>query len=357
MGVQSMLQENVYEGYSLLPNFRGLGLGVFAHERLSLSRIDVEAALRHDTLSRTAFMSEDDYGLHQRRDTLAEGQCDFDGLVATCPARYGTSSASLGGVVHVVPEQLDLKVDVSTASRFPNVDELYLVGTAPSFPVYGVGAPDLGPETAWGGSLTAGLRLLWLEAEASGYAYRVDNYIYFAPELGPGGAPAFDVTIRGTWPRFAFRPIDASMHGLDGTASLGPQEVVGLDLRGGLVRMRDAATGDGLVGTPADYLHVEPVVRPGPLGPLHENRLAVLVDTVARQTRVDPAADFAPAPRGYTLLGISADTALDVGLREVRVGLVAHNLLDHAYRDYTSLLRYYADQPGRDVQVRVGMDI
>ncbi len=357
VGVQGMLQENVYEGYSLLPNFRGLGLGVFAHERLSLWRVDLEAALRHDTLSRTAFMNEDDYGLHQRRDTLGEGQCDFDGSVASCPARYGTSSASVGGVLHLVPELLDLKVEVSTASRFPNVDELYLVGSAPSFPVYGVGAPDLGPETAVGGSLTAGLRRMWLEAEASGYAYHVANYVYFAPELGPNGAPAFDVTIRGTWPRYAFRPIDAAVQGVDGAMNLGPQEVVGLDVRGGLVRMEDAATGDGLVGTPADYLHLEPVLRPGPLGPLHKNRLAVLVDVVARQSRVDPAADFAPAPDGYALLGLAADTAIDVGLREVRVGLTAHNLLDHGYRDYTSLLRYYADQPGRDVQVRVGMDI
>jgi outer membrane receptor protein involved in Fe transport len=47
----------------------------------------------------------------------------------------------------------------------------------------------------------------------------------------------------------------------------------------------------------------------------------------------------------------------EIGRRQpVRVGVIAHNLLNTAYRDYTSLLRYYADQPGRDVRVRIGMN-
>ena len=70
----------------------------------------------------------------------------------------------------------------------------------------------------------------------------------------------------------------------------------------------------------------------------------------ARQLHLD--ADFAPPPPGYALLGLSAETTLG----KVRVGAEVHNLLNTAYRDYTSLLRYYADQPGRDIRVRVGMD-
>ncbi len=357
LGVQGSVQENVYTGYSLLPNYRGFGLGVFATERLSLRTIDLEAALRHDTLARTAFIGADDYAMHERRGNLDDGQCDVVDGVGRCPVHYDTSSASVGGVVHVVPDTFDLKLDLSTASRFPNVDELYIVGAAPSFPVFGVGDPDLGPETALGGSVTAGLRTMFLEGELSGYGYRVDDYIYFAPELTPSGELAYDVTIRGTWPRYGYRPIDANLLGADGTVSVAPLEVVGLDLRGSLVRMTDAAGGAQLVGTPADQLHVEPVVRPGPLGPLHENRLAVQVDAVARQSRVDPAVDFAPAPDGYVLLGLSADTAVDVGLRELRFGARVANLLNTTYRDYNSLLRYYADQPGRDVQVRVGFDL
>jgi iron complex outermembrane receptor protein len=55
------------------------------------------------------------------------------------------------------------------------------------------------------------------------------------------------------------------------------------------------------------------------------------------------------------LLGAGIDTEIGRKL-PVRVGVDVHNLLNTAYREYTSLLRYYADQPGRNIRVRVGMD-
>ena len=65
--------------------------------------------------------------------------------------------------------------------------------------------------------------------------------------------------------------------------------------------------------------------------------------------------DFAPAPPGYMLLGAGVQAV--VGRRNpVRVGLDAHNLLNTTYREYSSLIRYYADRPGRDIRLRVGMD-
>jgi iron complex outermembrane receptor protein len=357
VGLQGVLQENVYQGYSLLPNYRGFAGGVFAFERMALARVDLEAGLRHDRLARTAFIGPDDFEMHQRRGNLAPGQCTQVDTVGRCPAAYDSTSVSAGAVVHLVPDTFDLKLDLSTASRFPNVDELYLVGAAPSFPVFGVGDPGLGPETARGGSFTGGLRTMAVETELSGYAYRIDDYVYFAPERTPSGGLAYEVTIKGTWPRYGYRPIDASLFGADGSLSVAPYEVVGLDVRGSLVRMAEAGTGEQLVGTPADQLHLEPVLRPGPVGPFHEHRVTVPVDLVGRQSRVDPDVDFAPAPDGYVLLGLTAESAIDVGRREVRFGAAAHNLLNTAYRDYTSLLRYYADQPGRNVRVWFGMDI
>ena len=80
------------------------------------------------------------------------------------------------------------------------------------------------------------------------------------------------------------------------------------------------------------------------------------LEHVGRQSRVAPADDFAPAPEAYTLLGASAKAEIPLRTTTLRLGLSGHNLLDTAYRDYTSLIRYYADQPGRDVRLRVGVD-
>ena len=76
---------------------------------------------------------------------------------------------------------------------------------------------------------------------------------------------------------------------------------------------------------------------------------------MGRQSRVDPAADFAPAPDAYLLLGARVETTVDLPRRALRLGLEGSNLLNTAYRDYTSLLRYYADEPGRDLRLRLAI--
>lgn len=355
-GLQASFQESVYRGYSLLPNYRSFGGGLFAYERLSLARVDLELGARVDGLSRVAFMSDDDYGNHVRRGTLDESSCTDLSTAWRCPAAYDTGSFSVGLLAHVVPDRIDLKLDLSTASRFPDVDELYLVGSAPSFPVYALGSPDLGVETAQGATLTGGLRHEAIELELSGFGQRVDDYIYFAPDLNDEGEPRFEVTIQGTWPRYTYQPIDAVLYGLDGSISLAPDAPLGLDARGALVRAQDRASGAHLIGTPPDQLHLGLVGRPPPAGALHGTEIRVMTEIVARQARVDDRVDFAPAPPGYALIGLAAETALEMKT-PLRVGLEVRNLLNTSYREYTSLLRYYADQPGRDVRVRIGMDL
>ena len=261
----------------------------------------------------------------------------------------------MGTLYHAVPDTVDLKLDLSTATRFPNVDELYMLGHAPTSPVFANGHPDLEPETIWNASFTTGLRTIAVEAEASVYGQRVDDYIYFAPELGPDGTPRFDVTIRGAWPNYGFQQIDADFHGLDGSIELGPQAPVGMQVVGGIVRAEARETGDQLIGTPADHMTLTAVGRLPTMGAIQKTEIKIKADLVAKQSLVDERQDFVPTPEGYTLWGASIET--EIGQKQpVRVGIEGHNLFDTAHREYTSLLRYFGDQPGRDVRVRVGFD-
>ncbi|MEC7241222.1 MAG: hypothetical protein VXW32_08270, partial [Myxococcota bacterium] len=179
--------------------------------------------------------------------------------------------------------------------------------------------------------------------------------IYFSPVLNELGNPKVETTIRGAYPGWDFRPINAQFLGVDGYVDLGPTAPVGLKVLGGLVRSEDAETGNHLVGTPADYLSLAFVARAPSLGAVDELEVGVGVELVASQSRVDPALDFAPPPPGYALLGASLSATVG-HKRPLRVGVDAHNLLNARYRDYSSLIRYYADQPGRDIRLRAGMD-
>lgn len=354
-GLSSSLQENVYAGLPLLPNFRALGAGLYGYERLSGDRAALEAGLRYDALSRVAFLTQSAYDRHVSRGTLSAGSCGT-GDVARCPSRYGALSVSLGGLWEVADDTLDLKLDLSSASRPPNADELYLNGSAPTFPVYALGDPSLRTENTWGASPTIVLRRPWLIGELSVYSNLVDRYIYFAPELTADRQPVFDVTIQGSFPRFGFRPVSALFYGADGGLTLGPTGPVGLDLSGAVVRARDTETGDLLVGIPSDRARAALVARPHGLSRLRETELSVVVEAVARN-RVDPSLDIAPPPPGYVLLGVSARSELPMRRNTLRFGIDLANIGDTKYREYTSLLRYYADQPGRDLKLWIGADL
>jgi iron complex outermembrane receptor protein len=354
LGVATSFQENVYSGLPLIPNFRAFQGGVFGTERLAFAAGAVEVGARYDHLSRTAWLTTSAFERALSRDTLEEGDCVRDEKSAACAASYDAGSVSVGGIWHLVPDHLDARLDLSSATRFPNADELYMNGSAPTFPVYALGDPGLGTETTWGASPTVGLRLPWIEAEASAYANYIDDYVYFAPELGDGGEILVDVTIQGAWPRFSYRPIDALFYGADGGVTVHPHETVSVGIQGALVRAVDLATDRGLVMVPADRL--EATARYMPPLPVEEPFVELSAEYVFEQTRSDPTAELAPPPDGYLLLDAAIGASFRVGGRVLHAGVEARNLLNTRYRDYSSLLRYYADEPGREVRLRLGLD-
>ncbi|MCA9490080.1 MAG: TonB-dependent receptor [Myxococcales bacterium] len=354
-GFDASFQENVYAGLPLIPNFRALSGGVYAIERWHVHTVVLEAGARVDHLDRQAFLTDDAFSRHVDRGTLAPEDCEPGDNSVRCASAWTGGSLSLGALWRP-SEQVETRLDLSSANRFPNADEQYMNGSAPTSPVYALGDPSLGVETTWGASPTLGWDLRWVRGEASVYGNLIQNYIYFAPALGPDGAPAFDVTIRGAYPRYDFRPIDAMFYGGDGQLELLPDAVIGATTSVAIVRAVDLASGSGLVMIPPDRVRGALLGRPRIRG-FDEAVLQANVTWVARQTHVDEEVDLAPPPDGYVLVGAAASAEVPMGHDLLRVGVEGNNLLDARYREYTSLLRYSADEPGREVRLRVGMDL
>ena len=243
----------------------------------------------------------------------------------------------------------------TTANRFPNIDELYMLGSAPSFPVFALGYPELGKETALDGSCTLGVRNHLIEAEVGAYGQLIDDYIYFSPELNDDGVPRFDVTVRGTWPRWSYQPIDALFCGMEAYLNFAPTSIVGFTVQGDLVRAERRDTRSQLVGTPADRISLTAIGRPIVSDYFEKLEINLSTDFVGKQTRVNPNYDVAPPPNGYMLLGGGIEAVFGKERRFI-FALEGRNLLNASYRDYSSLLRYYADQPGRDIRIRLGTD-
>jgi iron complex outermembrane receptor protein len=377
VGARGDAQLHAYEGLQLIPNYRRFTGGLFGLERLvvedfgGLGALELVAGARVDGLQQTSFLSERAFSTQVRRGRIADDDCTLVGDVARCDKTLPAASVTLGSRLAVplaLPgsdrsDTLTLSVDLSSAARFPDVDELYLGGQSPSFPVFGLGDAGLGTERTWQLTLGGELRTPDVLVEAGAFASRINDYIAFGPEI-VDGRPVIDVLISGAYPRFSSRAVEAMLSGVDGGAVLWPTSLVSVAVQAALVRGLDLSGGGYLPFMPPDQVRAElrlqpdawlQTVAPAVGDRLRGTRFATGVVVVAAQTRSDPSSDFAPPPPGYTLWNASASTETDLLGLPVQVGLEGRNLLNTRFRDPMSLMRFFADQPGRELWLRLAV--
>jgi iron complex outermembrane receptor protein len=358
VGVAGTLQVHDYAGLPLIPDYLGGAAAVHASERLVTRSVEVEGGARYDFLRRAASLARNDFSRLVRSGQLAEDSCGLFAETADsvdCATSFHTFSASLGARVELVTGWT-AKLELATASRPPNPDEQYLNGTSPTFPVLGLGKPDLGAETSLSATLTTAFRGGSWIAEVSGFVNRIDDYIYFQPAIDDGGAPVFDVLIRGTFPRFVTRPVDALFYGVDGGVELLLPAGFSLGAQLSVVRAKNRSDGGYLVLIPPDRVRASAGWRRDDVFGLSQAFASVGATVQRRQTRYELSADFAPPPPGSVLVDLELGVRARFGHTPVELALRADNLLGTRHREYPSLLRYYADQPGRQIFLRLGLE-
>jgi iron complex outermembrane recepter protein len=368
VGVHGELQQHRYQGLQLIPNFSRLQGGVFLLERLVLENVaglgDVEwvAGVRADGLLQSAYLTQSAYEAQLRRRRLGPNDCTLNDDVARCDKNLPAMSITLGARMAVqlgdVRDALRLQADVSSATRFPDVDELYLGGRAPSMPVFGLGTGSLGTERTQQLSLGAELRLPMAHLDGGVFVSRINDYISFGPELTSDGKPAIDVIITGTYPRFSSQAIEATMAGVDGQLTLAPEEVVSAAVQVAVLRGWDFTHGGYLPFVPPPRARIDLMFTvPQSAWSLtndivHDVKASSTWVMVSEQTRTDARSDFVPPAAGYTLWHANVVGQVDVLGVPVELGVEVRNILNQRYRDQLSLMRFFADQPGREVWLR-----
>ncbi|MBC8082122.1 MAG: TonB-dependent receptor, partial [Hymenobacter sp.] len=81
---------------------------------------------------------------------------------------------------------------------------------------------------------------------------------------------------------------------------------------------------------------------------------------VARQTRVPDhyeARDLLAPPAGYGLLNLELGGTVRWGRQPLEISVSGTNLLNQRYRDYLNRYRYFTDEMGRNVTLRVRLPL
>ncbi|NNF04343.1 MAG: TonB-dependent receptor [Rhodothermales bacterium] len=332
VGLSGMTQSNVNgESGFLIPNFRANTAGAFVRETWVLGALTVDSGLRYDVRHLTAWP----------RENLSSGEF----------VRRTHAWSSLSGVVGVMwrfVESWSIASNFGVAWRPPGVNELYNFGVHHGTAQFEIGDPDLGGERSW--NVDATLRHVSDRGslELSVFNNVMDGFIH----LFPGEEPR--VTIRGTFPEFLYRQSNAVLRGVDGgfETDILPGRLT-LGGSASVVRGTDTDRNVPLIAMPADRVSGSVTLHlPDALG-LTDSSIGGEVRRVARQSRVEPDVDFSKPPPGYTLIGLRVDTRIPWPSSRIDASVEIDNLFNVRYRDYLSRFRYFIDDPGRNLIVRL----
>lgn len=346
MGAQWLAQRNTTDRGGLIPDFDSQTAGVFWIERWRKHPfpLELELGIRYDFRH---------LSVGNRGNEAIDRQLDYHNV-----------SGTFGGIYHLA-EQFELRLHLGSAWRAPGVNELFSDGVHHGSASYEIGRDDLRPERAYSSNLTFDFNnQRGLSANVSLYSNLVKDFIFLQPLPNPV------LTIRGAFPSFAYQQTDARLTGIDWNAEWGPAPALALSSSGAFLRARNTRSDDWLVLMPADRLRFGLAYSPDPAKAKRRAGLAPFVkinlDHVFEQTRVPDGEDYAPPPKAYTLIGLEAGTGFVLGKKKeapaphdatpkpnLHVSLGVQNLFDTAYRDYLNRLRYYADETGRNVSVRL----
>jgi iron complex outermembrane receptor protein len=353
-------QRNEFTAAStLIPDYRQSNWAVYDVERFVHDRVELELGARYEGTHRVADLGERDWLGQQAGGRLDAAACRASGSGGSCRHLFHAASATVGALVRPVARapEFTWRVQLNSSARIPAIDEQFMNGAAPSFPLLGIGSSKIGIERSWGGESTLQYDGDWLLVEAAGHAAYIDDYIYFVPQRQEGQCAPLSCTSRGPLPVFAFTPVDAFFGGGELRFDLrAPRLPFGLAGSASWVRALDLQTNTPLAFIPADRYWLAgryyfPDTRVSGRGYLELN-----TTIVARQRRYPPDVDFAAPPPAYALLGAGAGVEFMAERRVFRLSLVGTNLLNTRYRDYTSLLRYFADEAGWGLQLRFAVD-
>ncbi len=197
-------------------------------------------------------------------------------------------------------------------------------------------------------------------ADFSVYYNDIHNYVYIRPT-------GTRLTVRGYFPVFQYEQTDALLTGADAAVKWKLSDRITFNSKFSYIYARDNRLDDVLIFIPPTQFQNGLTFSWPEVGKLKDFYVGVSVPVTLEQKRApvvvepqeigdevpDRIFDFAPAPRGYALLNARLGFKLPVGEHSININLSGENLLNTSYRNYMNRLRYYAEDVGSNLILRL----
>jgi iron complex outermembrane receptor protein len=260
------------------------------------------------------------------------------------------SVSGAAGLLYDLGADWSVNLGFATAWRPPSINELYSNGVHHGSAQYEFGEKSLTSERSINTDLTLRLQTPKIGLEISGYVNHFDGFIDLEPQPEP------ILTISGAYPAFKYHQSNARLIGGELTVHYQLLEELSTRLTSSVVRGQNTDREQPLFGMPADRAELEvEYLLPDWLDAFQLSTVALNTIAVARQANFADGTDYAAPPAGYVLLNARLSTHAMILGQQVDFYLQAQNILGQRYRDYLSRYRYFADDPGRNVILRISL--
>lgn len=330
IGVSVMDQSNYTDGVQkpLIPNFVSSTSGVYFFEKWSKGRWVAEFGSRADQREQTIYV----------RNSAQE--------IVTQSRTYSSATVIAGGS-YALNEHWKASTTFSSAWRPPAINELYSNGLHNGTATYEIGDSNLVPERSYNLDLNLKRQSEKWTIEISGFRNQISDFIYQLP------VPQPTITLRGTFPTFVFTQTNVVMQGAEINSSylLHKNLVAGAALT--YLHAQDVSHNQPLIYMPANRGRLSLQYQRGRLWKTEQVFAEVVWTYVDRQTRVPQGLDYLPPPAAYNLFDVNAGLEIPVKKQHIRLSASVKNVWNVSYRDYLNRFRYFTDEPGRNIIVRL----
>lgn len=329
---------------ALIPNFRDEGGGAFAIEKYAVKKWVFEAGLRYDYRWLQAFKLNPTDPRIEEKPTYS-----WDDPTFTVGATYQFNS-------HLVADY-----NFGSAWRAPQAIELFANGIHQAAAAWELGDSALTLERAYNNNLAFTYTSKRFRVEAGGYVNYFHHYIYAKPEIAviknaqgqtelvPTLTPSSD----GYYPTYQYTQVNALFSGLDLEVTYDFIRHFSLISKASIVRARNLDSNAWLINIPADRFDNTIRYTLPTLGKWKQFFIGLNNLVVSKQSRFPVGGDYVAPPGGYMLWGADAGISIPFYAKTIDLSLSVSNLTNVAYRDYLNQYRFYVDDLGRNVSLRL----
>jgi len=336
----AMQQDNKYAGRYFIPAYRAYYYGGYYIGKYNKNKWELQGGVRYDNKN-----------MYTNR-ILSNGQA-FD--------KYGFNFSTFATSVNAaynIFEGLKTNINFSIATRAPQPNELLSNGIHHGAATYEVGSIDLKPERSfnvnWGANWSSKNKLF--SAELNIYNNRINHFIYQQPKPNE---PV--LTVAGAFPLIVYQQNNARLQGIDITTKWSPVKNFDWQLSYSMLRAKNIDSSDWLIRMPADRIGNIFSYNFADGKNLAASYISAEYNYVLKQTRTPDETfvkqDYKAAPDAYGLVNIDAGTTFQLHRLPVTFSVGVRNLLNATYRDYLNSMRYFADETGRNFQIRIKIPI